>query len=286
MELTPIRILATALKLASQAPAGLSALQPTAQSSPPSPSNEQLMLSLVNEEREKAGLGPLKLDAKLSEVALAHTRDMHQSDFFSHVSPRTGSLKNRLQGADVTYRAAGENIGMASSIREVNRLLFESPGHRANLLNPEFTDLGLGILAQEDGTFLITQVFLKPVPGAEPKKAERELLSGMNGQRTGLGELPVSSDPLLRDAARANSGAVARSGLISLPDLGRQLDLTQPRFDRIRAHVFLNRSIEEILSLPILRLPTITGVGIGVARGGAGDHTPMAVTLLLGESGP
>jgi len=285
MELTPIQILSKATQDQALVPAAEASATgaPQGQASAGT-SNEQLMLLLVNEEREKAGLQPLKLDGELSEAARAHTRDMHDNEFFSHVSSRTGSLRDRLHRAGITYRAAGENIGMAASIRDVNRLLFESPGHRANLLNPEFTHLGLGILAQEDGTFLVTQVFMKPVPSAEPREAERELLAGMKGARTRLGELPVSSDPLLQGAARANSSSVARSGEISLPDLGRQLDRTQPRFDRIRAHVFLNRSLEEILSLPILRLPAITGVGIGVARGGDGAHSPVAVTLLLGES--
>ncbi|MDA0841118.1 MAG: CAP domain-containing protein [Planctomycetota bacterium] len=239
------------------------------------------LLGMINDERQRNGLDALNLDSRLSRVALAHSRDMLETDFFAHDSPSTGNLKQRLESANIDFPVAGENLGFASSLSEVNRILFESPGHRANLLNPEFTNVGLGIVNKEDGSFLVTQVFSKPSSiQSDSKVVERETVGQMNAARVANQTPPLVTDPIMLDAARANSNQVARTGQIDLDLLQSQLELRRPPSQNIHAFVFQNPSINDILKLEDLASPIFRTVGFGLST-----MPNRAATLLLGTDG-
>jgi len=103
------------------------------------------ILTLVNAERAKAGLKALKLDKKLSEVATEKARDMVEKNYFSHTSPTYGSPFDMMKKFNVTYTYAGENIAYGQpSAEQVMRDWMNSSGHRANILSPNFTTLGVG----------------------------------------------------------------------------------------------------------------------------------------------
>jgi uncharacterized protein YkwD len=248
---------------------------------PAATSPTQQLLGMINEERRRQGLEALTLNPSLNRVALAHSQDMLKNDFFAHESPRTGKLKDRLESADVDFHVAGENLAFASSLSEVNRILFESPGHRANLLNPEFTNVGLGIVNKEDGSFLVTQVFSKPrADQPDSKVVERETVGQMNAERVASQTLPLVIDPIMLDAARANSNEVARTGQIHLERLQSQIELRQPASQNIHAFVFQNPSINDILSIEDLASPIFRHVGFGLST-----MPNRAATLLLGTDG-
>ena len=111
-----------------------------------SPENEEVMLSLVNKERAAQGLQPVVADAALREVARDHGRDMFRRGYFSHYNPEQESPFDRMEKAGITYMAAGENLALAPSVQLAHQGLMNSPGHRANILSPDFGKLGVGAI--------------------------------------------------------------------------------------------------------------------------------------------
>lgn len=119
---------------------------------------EQEVTNLVNQERAKAGLAPLKLDWELSRVAKFKSQDMHDRNYFSHTSPTYGSPFNMMKDFGINYRTAGENIAKGQrSAKEVVNAWMNSSGHRANILNKNFTHIGVGYV--KDGNYW-TQMFI------------------------------------------------------------------------------------------------------------------------------
>ncbi len=125
---------------------------------------EARMLEIVNRDRRTARLGPVSLDRKLSDVARAHSQDMVEHDFVGHVSPSTGDAMDRARRAGLAPLLLLENIGRAYAPDEVQAGLMQSPGHRANILDPRVTRIGIGIAigTQVTGTspLLVTQLFI------------------------------------------------------------------------------------------------------------------------------
>ncbi|EMR06762.1 putative protein, YkwD family [Bhargavaea cecembensis DSE10] len=106
---------------------------------------EQKVLDLTNAERAKAGLQPLAADAKLMDAARVKSADMRQNNYFSHTSPVHGSPFDQMKAAGISYKKAAENIAMGQRTpEEVVKGWMESPGHRQNILTPEFTHIGIG----------------------------------------------------------------------------------------------------------------------------------------------
>lgn len=109
---------------------------------------EQRVVALVNEQRAANGLAPLTLNEKLANVARVKSQDMHDKNYFSHTSPTYGSPFDMMRSFGITYRSAGENIAMGyTSPEAVMEGWMNSPGHRANILNASFTQIGVGYVA-------------------------------------------------------------------------------------------------------------------------------------------
>ena len=128
----------------------------------PDPDAEQEMLKLLNDERTSRGLAPLVLDPRLVPVARQHSLEMFGLKYFGHQSPVTGSPFDRLAAAKITYTRAGENLAYAHSVAVAHRGLMESPGHRENILRPEFTRVGIGVVTGGSYGRMFTQLFVTP----------------------------------------------------------------------------------------------------------------------------
>jgi uncharacterized protein YkwD len=125
----------------------------------PRPDLEAQMLEMLNQERRAAGLKPLAPDPELLEVARAHSTDMFARGYFAHVSPEGLSPFDRMARAHVMFQTAGENLALAPTVKIAHTGLMNSPGHRANILHPDFGRVGLGII---DGGFrgiMVSQEF-------------------------------------------------------------------------------------------------------------------------------
>ncbi|MOA17824.1 Cysteine-rich secretory protein family protein [compost metagenome] len=102
------------------------------------------VVDLVNQERSKAGLNPLKSDAALTNVAMIKAKDMYNNNYFDHNSPTLGSPFDLMKSEGVQYRTAGENIAKGQRTpEEVMNAWMNSEGHRQNILNPNFTSIGV-----------------------------------------------------------------------------------------------------------------------------------------------
>jgi len=126
---------------------------------PPRPELEARMLELVNQERARAGLRPLQADAEARDVARAHSQDMFQRGYFSHVTPDGKDPFDRLRGAGVRFLNAGENLALARTLPMAHQGLMDSPGHRANILRPQFGRVGIGIVDGGRHGLMVTQNF-------------------------------------------------------------------------------------------------------------------------------
>lgn len=105
----------------------------------------QDVLQLVNKERAKQGLKSLTLSTNLTSIANVKAKDMATKNYFSHTSPTYGSPFDMLQHFGVSYRSAGENIAAGQRTpQEVMTAWMNSSGHRANILNSTYTELGVG----------------------------------------------------------------------------------------------------------------------------------------------
>ena len=119
---------------------------------------EQQVIDLINEIRIKNGLSPLTENTALSRCAKAKSQDMHDKRYFSHQSPTYGSPFDMMKQFGITYRTAGENIAMGQTTPQaVVNAWMNSEGHRANILNASFTQIGMGYVA--DGHYW-TQQFI------------------------------------------------------------------------------------------------------------------------------
>ena len=109
---------------------------------------EQRVAELVNLERVKQGLKPLTMDWQLSRVARIKSQDMKDKGYFSHTSPTYGSPFNMLKSFGISYRFAAENIAKGQRTPEaVVSSWMNSSGHRSNILNPNYTKIGVGYVA-------------------------------------------------------------------------------------------------------------------------------------------
>jgi uncharacterized protein YkwD len=125
----------------------------------PRPELEAQMLEMVNGERAAAGLRPLVFDPELLPVARAHSADMFARGYFSHNTPEGLSPFDRIGSAGVTFRIAGENLALAPTLPIAHNGLMNSPGHRANILRPEFGRVGIGIMDSGLRGLMVTQNF-------------------------------------------------------------------------------------------------------------------------------
>jgi len=120
---------------------------------------EQEVIRLVNVERANAGLPALKYDWELARVAEHKSQDMADKNYFSHTSPTYGSPFNMMKNYGINYRSAGENIAQGQkTAAQVVDAWMNSEGHRANILNKNYTHIGVGYVAK--GNYW-TQMFIQ-----------------------------------------------------------------------------------------------------------------------------
>lgn len=118
------------------------------------------VVNLVNIERAKEGLTPLTIDTKVQSAAMVRAKECEQS--FSHTRPNGSSFATALKEQNVSYTRAGENIAWGQrSPKEVMTAWMNSSGHRANIMNPNFTTISVGYYENSKGTDYWCQLFTR-----------------------------------------------------------------------------------------------------------------------------
>lgn len=142
--------------------------------------DEQEMLDMINNERNLQGLEPLEADAHLTKIARYHSQEMIDLNYFSHVSPTLGSFKSRLAFIGIKdHEGEGENIVAASSIELAFIQLMTSPEHKENMLNPNYTHIGIGIRDGGEYGKMVTQDFIEQEKEGGPVQ-QGAILAGLN----------------------------------------------------------------------------------------------------------
>lgn len=109
-------------------------------------SSENTMFTLLNQERASRDLSPLRLDLRLRQLARDHSKDMFAWGYFSHIDHQGNDPFQRMHKAGIYFETAGENLAYAGSVQIAHDGLMNSPDHRANLLNPDFSHIGIGVI--------------------------------------------------------------------------------------------------------------------------------------------
>ena len=124
--------------------------------------NAQEVIKLVNKERNAAGLSALTENSRLSEAAQAKAEDMMKNGYFSHTSPTYGSPFEMMKTFGITYKSAGENIakGQKTPAAVMNGWM-NSSGHRANILNASYEQIGVGFCKDSSGVTYWVQMFIR-----------------------------------------------------------------------------------------------------------------------------
>ncbi len=130
---------------------------------------EQGLFEATNARRNSQGLAPLQANGYLVGVARIRSQDMATNDYFAHTSPVTGDTAFSLMTAyGVPFDWAGENLAMnnypaAECVGVADQALWDSPPHRENILNPNYTDMGIGLSVSPSGMYYFTILFTGPV---------------------------------------------------------------------------------------------------------------------------
>lgn len=118
------------------------------------------ILQLANAERAKVGAKPLKSNTDLNKLATMKSQDIVEKNYFSHQSPTYGSPFDMMKKYGVSYMYAGENLAIDQDADQAHNAWMNSEGHRKNLLNPDFTEIGIGLYPKGNGSYAYTQMFI------------------------------------------------------------------------------------------------------------------------------
>lgn len=119
------------------------------------------VLTLVNQQRAANDLRALSANAQLMKTATLKSEDMAKLNYFDHTSPTYGTPFEMMKQFGISYRTAGENIAMGqTSPEQVMNDWMNSEGHRKNILNAAFTQIGIGIAKNANGQYIWTQQFI------------------------------------------------------------------------------------------------------------------------------
>ncbi len=163
--------------------------------------DREKMLTMINAIRSALGLSTIALNAQLSTLAQQHSDDMVARNFFGHVNLEGKSPEDRRKKAQYPTEV-GENLANSSTLSSAMQGLLRSPIHRANILTPHWTQVGIGIAQSSDGSLKVTQEFSGEAITAEKLDTLRQqLLSGINTERNKTSINAITEDQELTSVA-------------------------------------------------------------------------------------
>ncbi len=145
---------------------------------------EKRILDLVNEQRQKQGIGALNSSDALAAAERQHSCRMMALDFLDHVDPELGDPAQRLRSAGVRVTSASENLAQEKSPSDPASgtigLWLSDPDHRQNMLDPAFACSGVGVAIKPDGTYFVSEIFSAPSCPSSPALAEAAQKFGLS----------------------------------------------------------------------------------------------------------
>jgi uncharacterized protein YkwD len=246
------------------------------------------LLRLLNRTRTEAGLGPLKPNPGLAQVAEAHSRDMVDHGFVGHTSPTTGTAPERVTQAGFASGLILENIGRGYGPQEIHRGLMQSPGHRANILNPDVTDVGIGVVSEGEGdrtAFVVTQVFTRTGVAIDVNDAPEAVLARLNRGRRGRGAPPLRIHDALQKAAQDGAERYFDDLAVSQADVvegaSDALEPLSHAFRRVGGVMVVVSSLDDASQVGPRLAADLQHVGIGVAQGSRPGDPPNSIAIVV-----
>lgn len=121
-------------------------------------------LNEINRLRQAHKLAPLRFSEVLLRVARGYSRRMAEENFFSHNDPEGRSVRERVNEARIKWHMVGENLALSNGyinpVASSLRGWMDSPGHRRNILDPDWRNTAIGVWISADGTVYFTEIFL------------------------------------------------------------------------------------------------------------------------------
>lgn len=166
------------------------------------PAAEQELVQLVNAERAREGLSPLQVDERLSRIAREHSRLLAANHALSHQFAEEPDVRHRVISTGLRFDYSGENVAFNANAESAHRGLMNSPPHRANILRPQFTAIGIGVV-RSGNLIYVTEDFAHRLEEISPSQAEAEIIRSFAALRRagGLPPVPLRKQVGLRQLA-------------------------------------------------------------------------------------
>lgn len=223
---------------------------------------ERAMLDLVNKERGRRGLSPLKDDRHLAKISRRYSKEQMRRGRIAHVAPDGRGPEQRAAAAGYLFTRLGENIAQNEGVAQAHKSLMGSPAHRSAILNPHYTHAGIGVaIGGEPGkpVFFITEMFSVPQPRMSAAQARREVIRRLRRTRSRSAVPAAVEDRVLNAAARrvlrSRGRKVVRGGIARNRKVAIRLLLTgDPREVSLPSALRRRRSVRYGLAVDVRRL--------------------------------
>jgi uncharacterized protein YkwD len=245
---------------------------------------EQLMFDLINQARAQARLPALVYDDRLSETARQHSEDMFQNEYFAHDSPTVGNIGERMAKAGISARKFTENIANNQDLAAAHQELMDSPAHRKNILDPDLTRVGVGIVRAGNGQLLVTEDFMEEYRAYDTAALAQQLIQGLNDLRGGSRIPALAESAALSDIALANSRAMMAVRKLNQSRLKELIAQRRLRLKSIEVLLFESADPAAPAQAAEAQKARYQEIGVGIVQDTAPSGARVLwTTVLLGE---
>ncbi|MGE5048678.1 MAG: CAP domain-containing protein [Deltaproteobacteria bacterium] len=173
------------------------------------PAAEKKIGELINAERTQAGLKPLQVDDELSKIARSISEDRAKGK-----STSSGELNQRLKEAEISAPQLYESLAQTTGAEQAYQLMSNNPQDRANAMNPNVTQVGIGVAPgatiNDKKTIIVTELFMKQLPPPDPEAIKAKLYQSIEQRRSDARAAAVTKDPELEKIAQEYATEMAK----------------------------------------------------------------------------
>ncbi|MEP6859447.1 MAG: CAP domain-containing protein [Deltaproteobacteria bacterium] len=241
----------------------------------------QRLFALLNRDRKTAGLPALVWDDRVAKVAQGYSEEMRRTKLVAHVSPTSGSAADRVRVAGIKTAVVLENVARAYGVGEAHAGLMNSPGHRANLMSPTATHVGIGVALGDDvggkRELFVTQVFIRIPPKVDAARAAQIVEQQLDTVRA------VKRNPKLTATAQqlADGLAAGKSRDSLWPAASRQLDALGNQYARVGSVITAVSELDSLDGKQLVGDYKPDDVGIGIAQGTHPEIGEGAIWIVI-----
>jgi uncharacterized protein YkwD len=245
---------------------------------------EKQLLDLVNSDRTTAGVKPLRPLPALSDIARSVAQKRAEGKGVSSFE-----LTQKLKEAEIAAPIVLESMAQAFSIDDVYARFSDSPSDRSNTMNPDVTDVGVGVVKgpviADRPTYIVAELFVKQRPPADPEAVKKKLNAAIDKKRAGARAAPLEHDKTLDDIAQKYAeAAVANGGRVPKE---KESEILAPLYKESMTVNQLGGYVpDEASAVDVAEQPAIVAnaklIGVGVAVGNSpqfGKGSPFVMVL-------